>query len=349
MDGSESFPRGVIEGFYGREWSWDTRRRYADYLGDLGMDSYLYCPKGDAHLRKQWRQPWPAAVEAELTALAVHYRERGLNWGVGLSPFALYADYSPDSRRALKQRIEGIDRLDGNILALLFDDMPGDLVDLAARQAEIVADVQAWTRAERLFVCPTYYSFDPVLEQFFGTMPEHYWADLGSSINPGVGLFWTGNRVCAEEVSSRDLSSITAHLGRKPVLWDNYPVNDGAKASKFLHLAPLPGRADDLPAALSGHFCNPMNQAELSRYPLGGLAALYDVEAPQLEVLYGVELAEKLARDQDLFQNVGLDGMSESQRQHLATEYAALGCGAALEAAAWLRGEYAFDPACLTG
>ena len=50
---------GIVEGFYGRQWSAQARLDYADYLVEQGLNSYLYCPKGDALLRKQWQQDWP--------------------------------------------------------------------------------------------------------------------------------------------------------------------------------------------------------------------------------------------------------------------------------------------------
>ncbi|MEE4192450.1 MAG: beta-N-acetylglucosaminidase domain-containing protein [Halieaceae bacterium] len=349
MKREKNCPRGVIEGFYGREWSWGSRREYAAYLQALGLDTYLYCPKGDAYLRKRWQEPWPAATAGALAQLAAHYRDSGLNFGVGLSPFALYQDYSAASRDALRRRLAEIDAVGGNCLALLFDDMPGELDDLAARQAEIVADVLAWSGAEWLVVCPTYYSYDPVLEQFFGARPTRYWEDLGNSLDLAVDVFWTGNKVCSTTVCADDLAEITRQLQRKPVLWDNYPVNDGARASKFLHLAPLPGRSKDLDGALHGHLCNPMNQAELSRFPLGGLAALYGGQAPEMDALYPTALAELLARDQELFEEQGLDAIDAPARERLAAEYRQTGVPAGLEVAAWLRGEYAFDPACLTG
>ncbi len=348
-DASDDKLIGVVEGFYGREWDWGSRREYAGFLKSLGLNSFLYCPKSDSVLRKQWQEDWSAADREELGRLALHYRDLGLNWGVGLSPFALYRDYSAAARRLLKEKIARIDDLGGNILAVLFDDMPGDCPDLAARQAEIIADVKAWSGAGHILACGTYYSSDPVLEQHFGTMPERYQEDLGERVDPEVGLFWTGNRVCSETITPADLDKISGQLRRAPVLWDNYPVNDGAKASKYLHMAPLPGRDPALPDAVSGHFCNPMNQAGLSRYPLTGLAALYGHDAPGLEALYSPDFAARLADDQALFEQTGLDGLGDPERARLAGIYDRLDDPAAAEVAGWLRGEYAFDPACLTG
>ncbi|MEM8563363.1 MAG: beta-N-acetylglucosaminidase domain-containing protein, partial [Pseudomonadota bacterium] len=47
--------RGVVEGFYGRPWSFQTRTDYAQFIADLGLNTYLYCPKSDPYLRKQWQ------------------------------------------------------------------------------------------------------------------------------------------------------------------------------------------------------------------------------------------------------------------------------------------------------
>ena len=334
---------GVIEG------TWALRRNYADFLLEQDLNSYLYCPKSDAWLRKNWQQDWPGDIWGALAETAAHYRGKALNFGVGLSPFALYQQYDAAARRALRDKVRRIDALGGNILAILFDDMPGDCADLAARQAEIIADVKAWTAAEAILACPTYYSFDPVLEQFFGSRPDGYWESLGELLDSEVGLFWTGNRVCSETISRADIQQIAALLGRAPVLWDNYPVNDGAKASRFLHLEPLPGRDPDLPDAVAGHFCNPMNQGSLSRYPLTGLAMLYGARPTALEELVSAKLAGRLLADQPRFEKQGLDGMSGSEREELAVIYSGYDEAAADEVADWLRGEYSFDPACLTG
>jgi hypothetical protein len=315
----------------------------------VGLDSYLYCPKSDAFLRKHWQQEWPRADWEQLVAMARHYRDSGLNWGVGLSPYALYQDYSARNRDLLRHKLEQINSLGGNLLAVLFDDMPGDCPDLARIQAEIVNDIQHWSESQQLLVCPTYYSFDPVLERFFGDRPQHYWADLGSQLPEQAHILWTGNEVCSPAITIADAQAATAALGRKPILWDNYPVNDGEKASKYMHMKPLPDRDSRLGNVLSGHFCNPMNQALLSRYPLVGLARLYGHGGAELEDLYSEDLCRQLRRDMDLFQSGGLDAINEEDRQKLSGIYRGIPDPAALEVADWLVGGYRFDPACLTG
>ena len=134
------------------------------------------------------------------------------------------------------------------------------------------------------------------------------------------------------------------------MLWDNYPVNDGAIRSRRLYCEPLTSRSPALLSQLSGHLCNPMNQAMLSLPALTGLASLYGVgrDDAWLDRVLGTELWRQLRADQALFQQVGLDGIEEADRLGLATRYGQIPGAAAIEVAAWMRGEYTFDPACLT-
>jgi hyaluronoglucosaminidase len=342
------FLKGVVEGFYGSGWSWPDRVHCVDFLAANQLNSYLYCPKNDSCLRREWQQEWPSATRGELERFGRHCEKQSIDWGVGLSPFALYQDYGAPQRRVLQRRIGSIADLGGRLLGVLFDDMPGDCPDLAQRQAEIVADIAAWHPAAELLVCPTYYSFDPQLEQYFGPRSAHYWRDLGALLPPQAQVFWTGNEVCSKRISTDDARQISAKLGRKPLLWDNYPVNDGKQACNFLHLEPLPDRAPGLATEVTGHLCNPMSQAHLSCYPLAGLAALYGAPVTRWEDHFAPALCALLQRDWELFQHGGLDAVSADQGRQLVAEYGALSEPAAAEVVAWLSGEYLFDPACLT-
>ena len=200
-----------------------------------------------------------------------------------------------------------------------------------------------------MLVCPTYYSFDPQLQHYFGAMPENYWSELGTGMATELQIMWAGNEVCSATIGAADITAISGQLGRKPVLWDNYPVNDGERASNFLHLTPLPGREAGLAEHLAGHFCNPMNQAYLSRYPLAGLAQLYGGASARAEDFFSPALCRHLRADQPRFERLGLTKIAQAEREQLASVYAKLGEAAAAEIADWLRGGYRFDPACLTG
>tara|TARA_B110000503_G_scaffold32105_2_gene52124 strand:+ start:13811 stop:14869 length:1059 start_codon:yes stop_codon:yes gene_type:complete len=345
------FLTGVIEGFYGRSWSFDTRLAYADYLAEAGLNTFLYCPKGDLYLRSRWQEDWPDTESRDLRQLSAAYKQRGINWGVGLSPVELYRNYGRPERDALRRKVARLGELDAPIMAILFDDMPGDMAALATRQAEIVADVCEWLPGVRMLVCPTYYSFDPVLQKYFGAMPADYWPQLGRALPQEASIFWTGNKVCSDSIDTDDIDAIVQQLARPVVLWDNYPVNDGAVRSNFLFTRKLAARSPDLRPFLSGHLCNLMNQGLLSLPALSGLAELYGagrLDDAALAQILGPATWERVVRDRDVFQCEGLSGLGAQRCQRLAAEYEALAGPAAEEVAQWLKGGYSFDPACLT-
>ena len=344
---------GVIEGFFGPPWSWDNRRHYAGFLRRSGFGFYIFAPKRCDDLRLQWTRRWPTADWAELSALRQVYAETGIKFGVGLSPYALYRDLSPENERALIAKIEQLDDLELDILGILFDDMPEGGVDLARVQAGIVSRVRAASRAKTFVLCPTFYSDDPVLTRLSGTMPEGYLATLGERLESDVHIFWTGPKVCSVQISAAHIRDITQRLGRAPLLWDNYPVNDGARMSQHLHLRAFEGR-DDLPRCrLSGHAVNPMNQARLSEIPICSLAALYRdshgyepgaVFAAAAGELCGEEVGVALHEDLERFQDIGLGGLSDVEKRSLRARYAKLDGPYAAEVVRWLDGAYASTP-----
>jgi hypothetical protein len=345
------FLQGVVEGFYGRAWSHATRLQLLPILARLHANTYLYCPKSDPYLRRRWGEHWPQREWDELSQLASQCPGHALAFGVGLSPFALYQRYDAQARATLRRKIEHLNDLSAPVLAVLFDDMPGDCPDLAARQGEIVADIASWTNSQQLLVCPTYYSFDPVLARHFGEPPPYYWRDLGRALPDSVAVMWTGNTVCADSIVPGDLDAVAQELARPLVLWDNYPVNDGAKRSNHLFCYAPPERSSDLRGAVAGHLLNPMNQAHLSLPAIAGLAALYgadECDESCLASIMGESTWDSLRCDRAKFRDLGLSGLGQQQCAELARRYAALDSPAGAEVAAWLRGEYTFDPACLT-
>jgi hypothetical protein len=240
-----------------------------------------------------------------------------------------------------------LDELGVQDLAILFDDMRGDQADLAARQAEIVAFAADRTRATRLIVCPSYYSDDPVLDRVFGARPPGYLVELGRRLDPAVEVMWTGEEVCAREFSAGHLDRVAGELRRKPFLWDNYPVNDGPRMSRRLHLRAFTGRAAGVLAPrLAAHGINAASQAVLTRIPALTLAESYArgsdysygraFRTAASRVL-GQALATQVEADLHLLEDEGLDALGP--HANLLTErYAALPDAGAAEIVAWLSG-----------
>ncbi|MCI5123788.1 MAG: hyaluronidase [Candidatus Electrothrix sp. AR5] len=353
---------GLIEGFFGRAWSFTARYDYAEFLKNNGYHFYIYAPKNDPTLRKKWQEDWPAETATQLQSVVRHYQSLGLDFGLGLSPFEIHT-YDSSARQSLKKKIRRLNRLGVDILCLLFDDMRGDLPNLAQTQTQIVRDVLHLTTAKKVIMCPTYYSFDPVLEKVFGPRPKGYFQDLAKGLPSAVDIFWTGPEVCSQKYPQSHLQTVNQLLGRKPFLWDNYPVNDGSKISKFLHLKAFDNRPGSLSELTAGHAANPMNQPWLSRIPLYSLPRSYGEGLsydPQKTLqkavthLCGNKLAQQLTKDIELLHTQGLDKISPAQKKQLIEQYSCIDSTYPCtypytqEIIDWLRGEYAFDPACLT-
>jgi hyaluronoglucosaminidase len=351
-------PLGIIEGFFGRSWTWEERCLYANFLALNGFDFYIYAPKSDPFLRRQWQQDWPIDTKKQLIELRATYHKANIQFGIGLSPYEIYLHNSAESRNALRQRVQQLNLLSPDILCLLFDDMRGDLPELAKIQTELMHQVADISNASRIIFCPTYYSFDPVLEKVFGKMPNDYWQDLNKNLDKKIDIFWTGEKVCSQNYSSTHLASVTELLGRKPFLWDNYPVNDGALKSNLLQLRAVDQSHSQLHNTVAGHALNPMNQPWLSQIALASLPRAYreqnkyDPEKILSEIcaqLCGDELAVLLLQDLRLFQDKGLSKLSIQEKNNLISRYQnPIDNPFCREILGWLNGDYAFDPACLT-
>ena len=346
---AEQPPLGIIEGFYGPLWSWEERRQLVAALAPHGYRNYWYAPKADAFLRRRWNEPHPQAEADELAGFARFCRNHGVRFGIGLSPFEVFNHFDDSAKTALRDKLAAFDQLGITDLAILFDDMKSDTPELAARQADIIHWVADRSTADQLTVCPSYYSDDPVLDRVFGPRPEHYLEDLGKALDPSVQVFWTGEEVCSREISPGHLQRVSEALGRKPVLWDNYPVNDGDRMSRHLHLRAFTGRPAANGPCLSGHAINPALQPTLTVIPAITLARSYEQgagyqygKAFQLaaEEVLGKELAQQVQADLLLLQDAGLHRLSTERHQALTACYQRFDHPAAREILHWLAGRY---------
>ena len=338
---------GIIEGYYGKPWTWPERAETMRFLATFGFHFYLYAPKADPYLRRLWREPHPDDVARELASLSGQCRALGVRFGIGLSPTKLHLDFGRSAQETLARKLASLEQLGIDSLALLFDDMRGDVPDLAEHQIEIVHWAAERTRAQ-IFMCPSYYSDDPVLDRVFGRRPADYLEQLGRGLDPAIQVFWTGEEVCAREISVAHVARVGEQLGRKPFLWDNYPVNDGERMSQFLHVRAFTGRPAALRDHIAGHGMNPALQPALTRLPAISLRRSYELgasyqygavsQAAATEA-FGPVLGQRIYEDTLLLQDVGLDRLGE-KAQYLRERFSGFDHPAAREILAWLDGAY---------
>jgi hyaluronoglucosaminidase len=341
---------GTIEGFYGRPWTWAERAATMRSLADVGYRFFLYAPKADPYLRRRWREPHPEGEQRALREFSAACASAGVRFGVGLSPYEVYLGFDRSAREAMEAKLGALDAVPIRDLAILFDDMRGDVDGLAERQAEVVLWIRDRSAADRLIVCPTYYSDDPVLDRVFGRRPERYLSDLAASLPREIEIFWTGEEVCSRELSTAHLRRVGEEIGRRPFLWDNYPVNDGQRMSRYLHLRAFTGRSAGIAPLIAAHGVNPALQPVLTRIPMTTLSDLYqrpesyaygDAFRRAADGVLGKPLASRIWEDVLLLQDVGLDRLDAEKLAYLRDRYAHEDHPAAREIIGWLAGEYA--------
>lgn len=351
---------GVIEGFYGRSWSLHDRLAVIESIASMAYCAYVYAPKSDRKLRSDWRNCWDDEELSELFQVAAHCQQHNIAFGVGLSPLGLHDFSAAKERQALQDKLAQIKQLKPDVLCILFDDMTAVGDSLANTQLAIVEFVSNYVGEIKIIVCPSYYSTDAVLEKVFGSMPKNYWKALGKGLDAKIDFFWTGEQVCSKSFSRANLDFIASEFQREAVLWDNYPVNDGEKLSQFLNLMPFEGREPWLSRYTVGHFANPMNQPYLSLPSLVTLPIAYAVKDAvsrhdasvsvwkKYLVGHAEDCAQALIADAQIFQQQGLNGLAQSDKNKMLDNYRGFTSPYAAEVVEWLNGQYQFDPACLT-
>jgi hypothetical protein len=343
---------GVIEGYYGTPWSWPERVEAVEFLQPYGYSFFIYAPKFDSFLRERWSEEHPCAERDDLAQFSVRCRKLGVRFGVGLSPLNIFRAFGTSEKEKLKRKIAVLDAIGIDDLALLFDDMRGDMDGLAERQVAISHFVAEQTKATRLIVCPTYYTDDVVLDRFFGQRPENYLEDFGRLLDSRIEVFWTGEEVCAKQIDRAHLNRVSEQLHRRPFLWDNYPVNDGPRMSQHLHLRAFTGRSHRIADSVSAHAINPALQPVLSRIPALSLADCYKSKGKYTygtaftkaaKKVLGEQLAASVQGDLILLQDAGLDRLGERAHK-LREKYAAFDHPGAREIVAWLDGRWRITP-----
>jgi hyaluronoglucosaminidase len=341
---------GVVEGFFGPAWPKADRLSYAPFIAQTGGGFYIYAPKQDPHLRKKWREAWSEEYLASLRSKAEHFKSHGVTFGVGLSPFGLGKTLSDVDRGLLHTKLRQLQDAGVELLGLFFDDMPSD-EDLAATQIRCVEEVRKHFLGELVF-CPSYYTYDPILDKVFGQRPAHYLEDIAKGVPLDVELAWTGPKVISPTIDVAHMREVRTLLKRAPYIWENIFANDGPKNCKFLKLKPFSGREEGVAKLASAFAFNMMNQPQLSKILF---------LASRLVIEQGLSADEGFERALDqhcspafaIFLRGYREVFLEKGLEHLEVSRYLPSLGlcsdpGAREIEAWLRGEYVVGAECLT-
>ncbi|MEF9882952.1 beta-N-acetylglucosaminidase domain-containing protein [Streptomyces sp. P9-A4] len=268
--------RGITEGFYGSPWTARQRLAQIDFLGRTKQNRYLYAPGDDPYRGAQWREPYPAAQQAEFRALAERARANHVTLGWAVSPAQSMCLSSGSDVTALTRKLDAMWALGVRSFQLQFQDASYDEwhcdrdADVFGRGPEAAASAHARVAntvarrfaerhpdAEPLTVMPTEYYQDGATA---------YRTKLAEALDADVRVAWTGVGVVPRTITGGELAGARGALRHPLVTMDNYPVNDYAQDRLFL--GPATGRDPAVAAGSAAYLAHAMEQPAASRVPL---------------------------------------------------------------------------------
>lgn len=267
--------RGSIEGFYGSPWTHQERMDQLAFYGDVKLNTYIYAPKDDPYHREQWREPYPPDKLAQVRQLIQQAQAHHVRFTFALSPGQSVCFSDEGDWSALVAKLQTMYDSGVRDFSIPFDDISykkwncpqdeqkyGQPAPGAAgkAQAELANRVQhefldTHPGTQPLQIVPTEYS----------DMDESPYKAALRGLDPRVQTMFTGDGVIPEQITNADAKRAGKVWGRKPYLWDNFPVNDFNKAQGRLLLGPYDKRQPGLHNHIVGDVVNPMNQAAASK------------------------------------------------------------------------------------
>ncbi len=258
------FPRrGVMEGFYGRPWTWAQRRDMVAWIGAHHGNLFVIAPKDEALQRRLWRKPLGPSYLRDLRALAGYARRRGVDLAWELSPGVDFRAGRADEDAAV-QKLESVADCGVRRLILAFDDTPARLSQVEFANAVLGRLLAARPGLELTFVPALYWG------QAAGTP---YLDHVARALDSRFRVGWTGPQVLSRAITARDGASFRAYMRHGLVLGDNYPVQDRVEDAGPLFLGPVRGRQPGLAQSQDAYLANASPLEEASKIPLASQLA----------------------------------------------------------------------------
>jgi len=237
---------GIIEGFYGPPWSHDARLDFIDFLADHGGNTYVWAAKLEPRHREKWAEAFTDSELHQFSELAQRQQQVQVLIGITPGSEATTKQLADKLRPAVERGCHGI--------VLSFDDLP--VLNAATKHRDLANELIEELKTQ-VWLVPTHYA---------GTTSSPYLEKLFEGLHKDVLVMWTGVHVVNDSITARDAQLRTAAChNRKPLLWDNTPVND-AIMSESLHLGPYASREITMRDEISGLLLNPM-EFELASRP----------------------------------------------------------------------------------
>lgn len=289
--------RGFIEGFYGYPWDMDDRISLMEYGKRYKMNLFIYGPKSDPYHLGSWRDDYPQQIsdkqreqgqitQEDIRRLAEEARKSHVTFAWSVHP-AMQNGVDLSSRETVDQGVDAVVRKFSHLYSLGVRGFALFVDDIDLQEAYEGSEMQAYmvdriqTRLNEAYNAPGSDPQDRVTPLFY--VPSYYALDFGQKdlrehnltrlqeVNRDVVATVTGGG-CWSIVENQAFDTYHAMLGRKPLMWWNYPVNDNIDDTMQMGLMDSVYSVSNDVDALLGIMSNPMNQAEASKISLFGIA-----------------------------------------------------------------------------
>ena len=270
--------RGVVEGFYGKPWSFEERADIINFCKQNNLNSYIYAPKDDPYHRDKWRAPYPSDKLAELERLVACAKENDVRFIFAVSP-GLDLNYKgskgEEDFNLLIRKLDVMYQIGVRDFAIFFDDLKdenGNHHENGKLQAKFLNRVQKNLRSRYkdvapIITVPTEYFY---LDMIKDDKIKPYTRDLAENLDRRIVVLYSGNGVVCDGISDSDLAKVNKIFNREVGIWWNYPVNDypltpDGNRNVKLALGPI----EKLPTGkMTAIFFNPMEQVQMSKIAL---------------------------------------------------------------------------------
>ena len=264
--------RGVVEGYYGAPWSFESRCSIFRFMGRNKMNTYIYAPKDDPYHHGQGcYKPYPELKAAELKDLIAYARRNFVRFVWAIHPANTVRWHENGGRNqldALCTKLQQMYDLGVRDFGVLVDDSSGE-IGKAERQVQLTNYIlENFIRKhpdvnQTLIMCPTGYNRSWTNERFLQT--------LGSGLDKSIPVMWTGDTV-VHDITLSGQKWVNQHVQRPTFIWWNWPCNDFKRSRVSMGRTYGLDTDPDMKNQMSGFVANPMEHAEASKVGLFGVA-----------------------------------------------------------------------------
>lgn len=277
--------RGIVEGFYGRPYSVDTRLELMEFCKRYKMNTYIYGPKSDPYHLGLWRDDYPTSLtdhekyfglitQDDIRTISAKAVACNVDFVWAIHP-AMQNGISFSSNSSIDQGVEDImtkfehmHSLGVRAFGVFIDDMSytpsGDmqarLADQTQKKLREKFNTDDANRVAPLFFVPTAYALN-----YSGS----YTLNSLRSVDSEVVIAFTGYD-CFSNIRGSSCADIAGRIGRNATMWWNNPVNDDHDDRIYMRKLTTHWTIEDespIPS-MGGLVLNPMNQGHASKVAL---------------------------------------------------------------------------------